>query len=80
MCVCMCVRTSAGASVGGHAVAVLGTGALVAAGHVHTLVGAQVTHTLRTLVDVWWAGGRREGPQSVKAAVYFHRCSTDSSH
>ena len=69
MCVCMCVRTSAGASVGGHAVAVLGTGALVAAGHVHTLVGAQVTHTLRTLVDVWWAawgggggrGGRGEG-------------------
>ena len=32
------------------------------------------------LVDVWWGGGRREGPQSVKAAVYFYRCSTDSSN
>lgn len=48
--------TSAGASVGGHDVALGGAGAPVAAGHVHTLEGAEVPDALGAFIDVW---GRR---------------------
>lgn len=50
--------TSAGASIGRHGVSVFGASALVAAGHVHTLVGAQMADALRALVNV--LGGKRE--------------------
>lgn len=45
--------TSAGASVCRHGVSVLGAGALVTAGDVHTLVGAVVADAPGALVHVW---------------------------
>lgn len=44
--------TSAGSSVRRHGVSVLGARTLVAAGNVHTLIGAQVADGLGTLVDI----------------------------